>query len=84
MNATTQQAIRKQFLAQVEQAAADLERNICFQSVDSDGLAYRQGQRDERARIIAYLQTWRESIPCGRPLEATRNALSLIIRKLQP
>jgi hypothetical protein len=78
---TALHAIRDRFLAQVEQAAQELEQQISGPALDS--LAYQQGQRDERARILAHLQSWRDSIPCVRALEPTRNALATIITTLQ-
>ena len=77
----TLHAIRQRFIAQVEQAAADIVKDISGQSLDS--LAYQQGQRDERARILAHLHTWRESIPCVRALDPTRAALTAIIHSLE-
>lgn len=78
---STLHTIRARFVAQVEQAAHELEQQIAGPALDS--LAYEQGQRDERARILARLQTWRESIPCVRALEPTRNVLNEIITTLQ-
>jgi hypothetical protein len=73
--------IRDRFMAQIQQAAQELEQHVASTTLDS--IAYQQGRRDERARILAHLQTWREQIPPDRALAPTRNALTTIIRTLE-
>jgi hypothetical protein len=80
--AFTNQQIRAQFLADVEQAAEQLENPLQGSVIDS--LAYRQGQRDERSRILGQLRTWREQIPEGRTFAPIRNALTTILQAIQP
>lgn len=74
-------AIRDRFLAQVEQAAQELEAQVAGDLINS--LAYQQGRADERARIVAHLTTWRDSVPSDRSLAATRNALTTILHAIQ-
>ena len=74
--------IRAQFLADVEQAAQQLENQLQGSVLDS--LAYRQGQRDERSRILGLLRTWREQIPSERSFAPIRNALTTILQAIQP
>lgn len=49
-----------------------------------DSLAYRQGQQDERSRILGLLRTWREQIPPDRTFAPIRNALTTILQAIQP
>ena len=74
------------FLAEVEQAAQEqaaqqLESQLQGSVIDS--LAYRQGQRDERSRILGLLRTWREQIPSERSFAPIRNALTTILQSIQ-
>lgn len=48
-----------------------------------DSLAYRQGQQDERSRILGLLRTWREQIPSERSFAPIRNCLTTILQSLQ-
>ena len=75
------------FLAEVEQAAqeqAAQQLKSQLQGSVIDSLAYRQGQRDERSRILGQLRTWREQIPKGRTFAPIRNALTTILQAIQP
>ena len=73
--------IRARFLAEVEHAAQEMEQQL--QGPVLDSLAYRQGQRDKLAQIVAHLTTWRDSIPNDRSLAPTRNALPTILHAIQ-
>jgi len=74
------------FLAEVEQAAqeqAAQQLKSQLQGSVIDSLAYRQGQRDERSRILGLLRTWREQIPSERSFAPIRNALTTILQSIQ-
>jgi cell wall assembly regulator SMI1 len=77
----TLSTIRAQFLAQLEHAAQEIECQLHGPVLDS--LAYRQGQQDERERILGLLLTWREQIPSERSFAPIRNCLTTILQSLQ-
>ena len=78
----TLSTIRARFLAEVEHAAQEMENQL--QGPVLDSLAYRQGQRDERARIFERLKLWRDSLPGDRLFTSTRQTLDAVLREIKP
>jgi hypothetical protein len=82
MTTPTLHTISARFLAEVEHAAQQMEQQLQGPVIESQ--AYRQGQQDERARIRAQLQGWRDSLPSDRLFTSTRQTLDAVLREIKP